>query len=374
MKKIIVGIFLACSLVSSAQTLPDDAALRRMAANVLMVGFRGDSVDSQSDAARYIRDLHVGSIVLFDVDLTGNATIGSRNITSAAQLRKLTADLQSFCTDSLPLIIAADQEGGRVARLKPQYGFHPTVSAGYVGRCDDSDTTRHYASVMASDLAWAGVNLNLAPVVDIAQESCPVIGGLDRGYSSDPAKVAEHASLTAEEHHKRGVAVALKHFPGHGSATGDTHYGLVDVTDTWSESELLPFRSLSDTGMADAMMTAHIYLRSIDPLLPATLSKDILTGLLRQQLGYDGVIITDDMYMQGIIDKYEPAEAIVMALNAGADLLCVGNNISTGFEADRPFVLVDAIVEAVKDGRLPPERLAEASSHVNTLRARLARR
>ncbi len=363
---------MAVSLASMGQTLPPDSVLRRMAANVLMVGFKGDSVDAQSDAARYIRDLHVGAIVLFDVDLTGSAKIGSRNITSVGQLQKLTSDLQAFNADALPIIIAADQEGGRVVRLKTQYGFHPTISAGRIGQIDNPDTTRHYAAVVADDLSRAGVNLNLAPVVDIALESCPVIGGLDRGYSSDPAKVAEHASLTAEEHHNRNVAVALKHFPGHGSATGDTHYGLVDITDTWSAAELEPFRNLSDAGLADAIMTAHIYLRSLDPELPATLSKPILSGVLRQQLGYGGVIISDDMYMQGIIDKYEPAEAIVMALNAGADLLCVGNNISTGFEADRPFMLVDSIVAAVKEGRLPYERLAEANRHVNALRGKLA--
>lgn len=356
---------LLAAIFAVAAAMPADSVLRRQAAAMLMVGFKGDSADASSDVARYVRDLGVRCVVLFDVDLTGSATIGSRNVTSVARLHALTDSIRRF--SALPVLIAADQEGGRVARLKPQYGFEPTVSARAMGNSASEDTVRLYAGRMAADLARGGVNLNLAPVVDLHSDLCPVIGRLDRAFSSDPEAVARCAGWAIDEHHKCGIACTLKHFPGHGSATGDSHYGLVDVTDTWHESELVPFMRLIDADLADAIMTAHIYNRSVDPELPATLSAPILTGILRQRLGYDGVIITDDMYMDGVISRYDIAEALVLAINAGADLICVGNNIKTGFEPDRPFRLVDMIVDAVKAGKIAPERLASSEARVDAL-------
>ena len=210
----------------AAVVLPPDSTLRRMAAQMLMVGFTGNEVNEQSDAARYVRDLHVGAIILFDVDLTGKATIGSRNITSVKQIKRLTTQLRQWAT--APLIIALDQEGGRVARLKPQYGFHPTVSARYLGRIDNADTTRRYAASIANDLALAGVDVNLAPVLDIHNPQGPGLGKLDRCFSSHPEVIARNAAWFIDEHHRRGVLCAAKHFPGHGSAMGDSHWGYVE--------------------------------------------------------------------------------------------------------------------------------------------------
>lgn len=339
--------------------------LRKMAAKMLMVGFKGDSITDDCDAARYVRDLGVGGIILFDVDLTGDATLGSRNITSKERLTRLTSDLQALA--GYPLLIALDQEGGKVQRLKPRYGFPTWPSAGRLGRIDCPDSTLHYASTMADALDDAGVNINLAPILDIHRDDCPVIGGLDRAYSADPAKITEHASIVVDEHAKRGVLCALKHFPGHGSATADSHYGLTDVTNTWTADELRPFADMIGSGRAKIIMTAHIFNRNIDPDYPATLSHKILTDVLRGQLGYDGVIMTDDMYMKGIIDNYSIEDALCLAINAGADLIVVGNNISTGFEADRPFRLVDMIVDAVNDGRIPAERIAGSAARVGSL-------
>lgn len=367
MKKLLIFAFVLMGVVGSvAAELPNDSTLRRMAANMIMVGFKGDSLTEDCDAARYVRDLHVGCFVLFDIDLTGSATLGSRNVTSPERLQAMTRQLRQWSDQ--PLLIAADQEGGRVARLKAQYGFQPTVSAGYLGLIDNEDTTQYYARSIAMDLASSGINLNLAPDVDILDENCPVIAGAQRAYSSDPLEVAKHASWMVHEAHVNGISCALKHFPGHGSSTGDTHFGLVDVTDTWDESELLPFRVLIENGLADAIMTAHIYNRNIDPDFPATLSKKTLTHLLRVELGFTGVIITDDIYMEGIVGEYGVEDAVVLAINAGADLICAGNNGRNGYEPDRPYLLVDIIVNAVKDGRIPLRRLQESSSRVKRLK------
>lgn len=348
--------------------LPPDSVLHRMAARMLMVGFTGSTIDDNSDAARYVRDLKVGAIVLFDVDLTGDATIGSRNVTSREQIATLTRQLRAYA--DYPLLIALDQEGGRVARLKPPYGFSPLPSAKYIGSTDNTDTTRFYARRMVSELAEAGVNVNLGPVLDIDIDSCPAIGRLQRSYG-DIDHIVKHTLPLINEHHKHGVLVTGKHFPGHGSAINDSHWGFVDVTDTWSESELEPFARLIKKNKLDLIMTAHIFNRNIDPDYPATLSRKTIQGLLRDRLHFDGVVLTDDIYMEGIIKQYSIEQAMILAINAGADLICAGNNIATGFEPDRPFVLADIIVDAVKRGDIPFERIVQANRRIDRLAKRL---
>lgn len=368
--KILSLILIIISAGVAYGQLPADSVLRRYAAQMLMVGFKGDSINDQSDAARYVRDLKVGAIVLFDVDLTGDATIGSRNVTSTGQLETLTKKLQSYA--DYPLLIALDQEGGRVVRMKTQYGFQPIVSAKYLGETDNEDTTRFYGHRMGEQLHSHGVNINLAPVLDLDNPQCPAIGKLDRSYGASPIQVVRHARWLIEEHHKQGVLCAVKHFPGHGSAISDSHWGFVDVTQTWSPTELIPFRRLIHENLIDLVMTAHIFNQKLDPDYPATLSRKTLEGLLRKELGYDGVVVTDDMYMEGIINQYSIERALVLAINAGADLICVGNNINTGFEPDRPFRLVDIIVEAVKRGEIPYARLLQSHNRLERLYNRLA--
>lgn len=366
---VMAALLMWCCAMMNAVDMPDDAELRSLAAQMLMVGFKGDSVTDDCDAAHYVRDLGVGAIILFDVDLTGSATIGSRNVTSKERLRRMTSQLQRWGKGRL--LIALDQEGGKVARLKPQYGYQPTVSAAAIGRMGLADSTRHYAHLMSQEVAQSGVNVNLAPVVDVLDPDCPPVGKLDRSYSASPSVIAWQASMFIDEHHKQGVLCTLKHFPGHGSAHGDSHWGLVDVTDTWQPTELRPFSLLIDQGKADLIMTAHIFNRQLDPDYPATLSHKILTDVLREQMHYDGVVVSDDMYMQGIIDHYQIEPALVLAINAGCDMLCVGNNISTGFEADRPFRLVEMIVQAVKDGRIPLWRIQQANRRISQLKNKL---
>lgn len=368
--KILSLILIIISAGVAYGQLPADSVLRRYAAQMLMVGFKGDSINDQSDAARYVRDLKVGAIVLFDVDLTGDATIGSRNVTSTGQLATLTRKLQSYA--DYPLLIALDQEGGRVVRMKTQYGFQPIVSAKYLGETDNEDTTRFYGHRMGEQLHSHGVNINLAPVLDLDNPQCPAIGKLDRSYGASPTQVVRHARWLIEEHHKQGVLCAVKHFPGHGSAISDSHWGFVDVTQTWSPTELIPFRRLIHDNLIDLVMTAHIFNQKLDPDYPATLSRKTLEGLLRKELGYDGVVVTDDMYMEGIINQYSIERALVLAINAGADLICVGNNINTGFEPDRPFRLVDIIVAAVKRGEIPYARLLQSHNRLERLYNRLA--
>lgn len=365
-KAIIFALVLFFALPIAANTIPHDS-LKHLAARMLMVGFKGDSITDDNPVVSYLKDVKVGGIILFDIDLTGSRELGSRNITSRQQLHKLTDDLRRIA--GYPLLISADQEGGLVQRLKPHYGYEAVPSAKHLGYIANTDSTYFWSEIMAMQLAEAGINLNLAPEVDIHDDDCPVIGRLDRAYSSNPDSVAIHATAAIDAFHAHRVFATLKHFPGHGSATADSHYGLTDVTQTWSEHELVPFKKLINSGKADAIMTAHIFNRNIDPDYPATLSKKIITDLLRNTLGYNGVVITDDMYMQGIIDNYTIDKALILAINAGADMIIVGNNITTGFEPNRPARLVEMIVNAVETGQIDASRLLEANARIDNLLA-----
>ncbi len=353
-------ILLTISLSALGRT---DAELRALAARMLMVGFKGDSVSPGCDAERYVRQLGVGGIILFDVDLTGNAQLGSRNITTRPRLKTLCDSLHIYAADR-GVLIAADQEGGRVQRLKPLYGFGKYPSARALGKMSQ-DSLIHYTTLMARELAEAGINVNLAPDVDVHNDSCPVIGRLGRAYSDDVLDISAIAGVICSIHKAEGVLCAIKHFPGHGNAMGDSHYGLPDVTDTWHRAELEPFRRLVWTHDSEIIMTAHIMNRNLDPDYPATLSHATLTDLLRNEMNFDGVILTDDLYMRGIIDQFPIADAVVTAINAGADMLMMGNNISTGYEPDRPFRIVDIIVQAVKDGRISEQRLVESNQRID---------
>ncbi len=370
MKRILLTLAIVLTAANSLfAQLPPDSVLRRYAAGMLMVGFKGDSVTGDCDAARYVRDLKVGAIVLFDIDATGDATIGSRNITSKERLTRMTAQLQAWA--DYPLLIATDQEGGRVARLKPQYGFLPTVTAEYLGTVDNEDTTRYYASRIAREMRESGVNINLAPVVDVLNHDCAAVGHYNRCYSTDPQVIVRHAGWFIDENHRQGVLCTLKHFPGHGNAIDDSHYGFVDVTNAWTPVELEPFKMLIDEGKADLIMTAHLFNRNIDEDYPATLSSKTINGLLRKQMGFDGVVVTDDLYMQAIRNQYSIPTALELAINAGADLICAGNNISTGFEADRPFKLVEMIVNSVKEGRISWERMEQSHERIKRLQEKI---
>lgn len=312
---------------------------------MLMLGFQGATVGEDQSIIDALRDLHVGSVVLFDLDLS-TRRVRPRNIVSPEQVARLTADLQALAT--LPLLVSIDQEGGVINRLKEKYGFPATLSHAALGEQHDPEFTREQAGVIAQALADAGINLNLAPVVDVrVNADSPIIARMERSFSADPQIVATQAEAYIDAHHALGVKCTLKHFPGHGSAVGDTHLGFTDVTNTWSEDELIPYRELIGKGKVDAVMTAHIFNSRLDPDLPATLSPAIITGLLRQQLDFDGVVISDDIQMRGITDLFKVEKAIELAILAGVDMIAVANNLTySGTIAERFVATVKRLLDA----------------------------
>ncbi|HEX6473838.1 MAG TPA: glycoside hydrolase family 3 N-terminal domain-containing protein, partial [Candidatus Limnocylindria bacterium] len=273
----------------------------------------------------------------------------------------------------LPLLIAVDEEGGQVARLGPDHGFPPTVSAAELGAEDDVRVTRRAGRDIARTLRAAGINLNLAPVVDLnLNPDNPIIGALDRSFGADPDLVHRQAAAFMDGHRAIGVWTTLKHFPGHGSATGDTHLGVVDVTDTWQRVELRPFGDLIADGHAQAILTAHVFNARLDPEHPATLSHATITGILRRQLGWRGVVISDDMQMGAIRDAYGYPDAVRLAILAGVDILTIANQ--QVFEEGIVEQTIELVAGMVEDGSIPESRIDQSWRRISDLRQKIANR
>ena len=343
--------------------------LERQLGQLLLVGFRGVTPAAAAPFLQKMAALNFGGVVLFDVDVPSGSP--GRNIESPTQLRKLTAALQEAAPT--PLLIAVDQEGGRVARLNPERGFPPTVSHQELGSRDCLSHTRRSARVMAQTLADAGINLNFAPCVDVnLNPHNPIIGAKERSFSADPAVVARHAVEFIAAHQEYGVLCALKHFPGHGSSRGDSHLGLVDVTECWSPDELSPFRTLIERDCVDMVMTAHIFNRCWDSNSPATLSPAVIDGMLRSQMGYQGAVITDDLQMGAIAQHFGLETAVERAIIAGADLLMFANN--SAYDAEIGEKVIDILLRLIQEKRLTVERLEQSWARIRRLKTRLAKK
>ena len=361
----------ATALLAACTPLPESPTDQEVSLDVkigqmLMVGFRGLEVSNDSPIVQDIRNRHLGGIVLFDYDVPTRSPV--RNVESPTQVTALVEALQS--ASATPLLVAIDYEGGIITRLKEKYGFPPTVSHQYLGEVNDLRFTHQEATKMAKTLAELGINLNLAPVVDVnTNPDNPIIAKYERSFSADPEIVTQQALEFIEAHHEQGVLCTLKHFPGHGSSTGDSHLGVVDVTDTWSRIELEPYASIIEAGQADAIMTAHVFNANLDPEYPATLSRPTITGILREELGYDGVVISDDMQMGAIADHYGFEIAIQKSIEAGVDILAIANN--SVYEEDIAAHTVALIKRLVQDGRTDEARINESYQRIRQLKSKL---
>lgn len=361
MKLILTILSLSCSL-----SLQAGDSLRYKIAQLLIVGFRGTELAGDSHIYGDIKTLRVGGVILFDYDAVSKTR--GRNITSPAQLKRLCSDLQSLADGKL--IISIDQEGGMVSRLKRSAGFPATASAKYLGRVNNADSTRRYAAQTAQLLQALGVNFNFAPCVDVdVNPRCPVIGKVERSFSARPEVVVKHARIWVDEHRRRGVITSLKHFPGHGSSRSDSHLGFTDVTETWTKKELIPYRQLLKSGHCDAIMVSHVFNRKLDDRYPATLSKKTV-GMIRDNLKFGGLVVSDDMAMGAIADSYSLEEALELAINAGADMLVLSNN-GKSYDAQLAQKAVDAVHAAVRQGRISEQRINEAYRNAAAVKNRL---
>lgn len=298
-----------------------------------------------------IEEYPVGGIALF-----------SRNITSAEQLPMFISDLQS--SSKYPLFIAVDEEGGRVARIANSDFFNVASykSMEDIGKSGDASKAEEVGRQIGLYLKELGFNLDFAPVADTNTNPQNIVIG-DRSYGSDPALVARMVSAQLDGMHDSGIMGTLKHFPGHGDTKDDTHSGYVSIEKTWDElkeCELVPF--ITALPKADMVMLSHITAVNVtSDKLPTSMSETMITGKLRNELGYDGVIITDAMAMGAVADNYTSAEAAVTAVKAGVDIVLMPQNLDEAF---------NGVMNAVTDGEISMARLDESVMRILKLKAR----
>jgi beta-N-acetylhexosaminidase len=318
---------------------------------LFFIGLRGPTLEA--DEAKFIVDNDIGGVIYF-----------ARNVKSPEQVHALSTAVQALrhkTKSKLPLFIGVDQEGGRVARLRAPFTEWPPLAK--VGALDSTSVAFKVASVMAQELRAVGINLDFAPSVDVlTNPENKVIG--DRALGTDPEHVAKLASALVRGFIKGGLIACAKHFPGHGNTLVDSHEDLpVEEADLerLRAVELVPFKKVIRARL-DMVMTAHIKFPNIDAENPATLSPIFVRDVLRGELRYRGLIVTDDLGMGALAKKYPATEIPVRALEAGCDLLCYCND----FENFAPAV--EAVRAAVASGRLTPDRIEESVSRISALK------
>ena len=340
--------------------------LEKRVGQMLMVGFYGTSAPQNSQICKDIKKYNLGAVILFDFNPVDKTK--PKNIVTKSQLKKLTSELQA-CSHDGKLLIAVDQEGGKVQRLKSKYGFYGKFpKAADVAKMDIKQIESTYTK-MGKELSSVGINYDLAPVVDLAiNEKNHVIYGLGRSFGKEPEVVAKYAAAFIDAMHRSGVLTSIKHFPGHGSSVGDTHKGFVDVTNLWKPQEVEPYKLLKDK--ADTVMVAHVFNRKLDETYPASLSYKTITKMLRWKLDYHGVVITDDLQMGAISKKYGLKNTLQLAINAGNDILLIGNQMDPK-KVKTTKQLVDTIMLLVKSGEVKEESIDKAYRRIQKLKEKL---
>lgn len=324
---------------------------------LLIGGFEGTEIGDQ--ATRLVQEYQVGGLILY-----------GRNIAGAGQLVTLTNGLKALNGDGIPLFLSIDQEGGGVDRMPPE--VRRTPGAYCVGQTGSVPAAQSYGDVLAAECAAFGLNLDFAPVLDVwSNPGNTVIG--QRAFSADARTVAGLGPAAARRMMDQGIIPAVKHFPGHGDTAVDSHVGLpvVDKSlDELEKTELIPFRaaiqSAGTDGQVPAVMVAHILLTQLDPERPASLSPAVVTGLLREELGFAGAVLTDDLTMGAVTQSYGLGEAAVLAVEAGCDILLVCHG------PDSVPAVRTALLEAAASGRITAERLDESVYRILRLKTEYA--
>lgn len=334
----------------------------QMLGSMLMLGFRGTKLADDDPFLKMVAQGKIGNIILFDKDVTDGS---QRNISSPEQLRALTQTLKNAAPE--PIFIAIDQEGGQVRRLKPQKGFLDLPSAQSLGQ-GSTNSTFEMADKLGKELRTHGINLDLAPVVDVDSNPYnPAIGRLGRSFGTDAQNVANHALAFGRGLAKNGVAPCLKHFPGQGCAAEDSHLGLTDITQCWNpEVDLAPYAAIFAEGWPGMVMTGHLFHSGLDNANAATVSKKIVTGLLREGMGWNGVVISDDLQMKAISQEKNIKDVMAQAIEAGVDILMFGNNLE--WDEELPNKAFHALRELADEGILKPERVEESCKRISALR------
>lgn len=342
---------------------PGEPPLESMVGAMIMCGFRGAELPPHSPFARALAAGRVGHVILFDWDVERREP---RNILSREQLTRLTHALRAIARR--PLFIAVDQEGGRVCRLKPAHGFTPLPSARVMGQ-GAPEATRALARASGAEMRAVGINVDFAPVADVAGDAPSAIGRLERSFGGDAGRVTQQASAFGLGLADAGVIPALKHFPGIGCGSGDTHLARVDIAACFDERrDLAPYAAALARGWPGMVMVGHVHT-AMDTAHPASLSSAVVNGLLRQRMGWQGVVISDDMQMQAIRGHYPLEEAVRLAVEAGVDILLFGNNLH--WQPDMAELAHATLLRLVREGRISRERVRASWQRIQHLLARV---
>lgn len=337
-------------------------SVEEMAGAMIMVGFHGTR--APESVLKAVSEGRLGGVILFD---KGRKKGDFYNVESPAQLRRLIVSLQSASPRTL--LVAVDQEGGKVCRLKPERGFFALPSADLMGRMSEEEV-RVLGFKAGTEMAELGINVDLAPVVDLRRSrQSPGLGNAGRLFGSGSDQVTRQALAFADGLREAGVLPALKHFPGLGSASKDSHLDLPDVTKTWTEEELLPYVEAFQRDWPGMVLVAHVYHRGLDAHLPSSLSPEVVNGLLRRRLGWNGVVVSDDLQMGAVAKGRSLEETVRLAVRAGNDILLFGNNLS--YDPDLHDKVFQALMHLVNTGVVSRERLEESWRRIEAMKRNL---
>ncbi|HLN63145.1 MAG TPA: beta-N-acetylhexosaminidase [Symbiobacteriaceae bacterium] len=337
--------------MNDPRSLVNLMTLEEKVAQMIFAGFKGTELPDRY--ASFIEKYGLGGIILF-----------TRNVQSPAQLKALTTSIQASARRSrqgLPLAVSIDQEGGTVVRMDEPSGYTHFPGNMALGAADEETLTYRAARVMAAEMRAVGINWNYAPVLDVNNNPVnPVIGV--RSYGSSPDLVSKHGVAAIKGYQAGNVAACGKHFPGHGDTSVDSHLALPVIPhgrDRLNAVELVPFKAAIEAGV-DSFMTAHVFFPELEPTpgMPATLSHNVINGLLRKELGFDGVICTDCLEMKAIADNFTPAEVVELAVEAGVDALLISHTWET------QMAMFEALLDAVRTGKITEERVTESACRI----------
>ena len=360
--KNILLIILLTALPLSAKSLDEKIA------NMFIIGFYGTKAPINSTIMGDICDRGLGGVILFDRHPSRKGK--AKNISSVSQLKRLNYSLLHGCVHQ-PLI-SIDEEGGKVQRLRSKNGFYGHYpSAKTLSKRGVQGAQKVYTQ-MAKEMNSVNINFNLGPIADVAvNPKNKVINGFGRSYGENPKRVAIYDKVFIDQMHRYGILTSLKHFPGHGSSLGDTHNGFVDITTTWRKNrELEPYKRLISAGKVDSIMVAHVFNRRLDKKYPASLSRKVVTGLLRTKLGYRGVVVSDDMQMGAISKHYDLENSIRLSINAGVDMLLFGNQLDPSNEVSLAE-LVGTTKKLVREGKIRVKTINEANIRIDRMKSKI---
>ncbi len=328
-------------------------------AQMIMVGFNGQELKQNSPIYKDIKDNNIGGIILFNENADANQPHLQKNIKEPKQLKKLISDLQKI--SKKPLFVSIDQEGGKVSRFNNNFNVS-RYSAQNLGTINSPSLTYKEALKTAKVLKEMGININFAPTVDVKINPDSPIAKKERIYSANQDTVTAHALEVIKANKEQGILPVLKHFPGHGSANADTHDGFVDVTKTFKKKELKPYKDIIKIQPNIGVMTTHVFNDKIDNIFPLSLSKKSITGLLKTKIGFNGLVFSDDLNMGALAKQYNWQDVLTNAINAGTDVLVIGNNLSYNPNVAKDSIAI--IKQAVIDGRISEQRINDSYNKI----------